>query len=82
MANRPTHRTARAATRSAAGAAHLTPDPNAAVRAAIDDCIAELMLIGMGRGVAVKLLAIQSICRIHDPADQREIAGFAVEMIG
>jgi hypothetical protein len=56
-------------------------DPNARVRAIVDDAIAELYLIGMeSRSSAASLMAIQAIIRIDDPNDRAAVAKFAAEM--
>lgn len=56
-------------------------DPNAKVRAIIDDAIAELYLIGMeGSSSAATLMAIQAIIRIDKPDDLETVARFIGEM--
>lgn len=57
-------------------------DPNARVRAIVDDAIAELMLVGIEtRDAAAAGMAIQAIIRINDPAAMESVAAFAASMI-
>lgn len=57
-------------------------DPNAKVRAIIDDTLADLLMLGMdGPAQAAKLMAFQAIVRIHDPEIIAEVADFAESFI-
>jgi hypothetical protein len=57
-------------------------DPNAKVRAIIDDTLADLLMMGMeSSDRAAKLMACQAIVRIEDPAVIAEVADFAESFI-
>lgn len=56
-------------------------DPNLAVPAILESCIADLMALGMSRAGAVKLMAVQSIIRMESPEEVREIRRFTKGLI-
>ena len=57
-------------------------DPNARVRAIVDDAIAELLLVGLeSRAAAASLMAIQAMIRIDDEAEMASVAEFAASLI-
>ena len=57
-------------------------DPNAKVRAIIDDTLADLVLLGVENAdQAAKLLAYQAIVRVENPEIIGQIADFAESFI-